>query len=87
MKEDDMHHIAVLIDRVVTNLDKPEVYTAVKEDVQTFCRQFDLYPSLNNSAPEVGKRVGETLGEAVHAVEDVIESVVDEVKAVFNPPK
>ncbi len=87
MKEDDMHHIAVLIDRVVTNLDKPEVYTAVKEDVQTFCRQFDLYPSLNNSAPEVGKRVGETLGEAVHAVEDVIESVVDEVKAVFKAPK
>lgn len=80
MVEDDMRHVARLIDRVVTNVGNEDVYRAVKEDVKHFCRQFPLYPSLNASADEVGKRIGETIDDAMNAVENVVKSVVDEVK-------
>ena len=80
MLEDDMRHIARLIDRVVSNHGKEEVYTAVKDDVKHFCRQFTLYPTLNLSREEIGKRIGETLDDAMNAVEKTIDSVIDEVK-------
>jgi glycine hydroxymethyltransferase len=46
MKEDDMRQIARFIDQVITNFGNEETYKSVKHDVQTFCRQFPLYPSL-----------------------------------------
>lgn len=85
MKEDDMRHIARLIDRVITNYGNEEVYTAVKEDVKHFCRQFELYPTLNYSPEEIGKRIGETIDDAVQGIEQTVKSVVEEVKNTFKP--
>ncbi|MEY2719211.1 MAG: glyA serine hydroxymethyltransferase [Bacteroidota bacterium] len=48
MKEDDMRQIARFIDRVISNFGSEENYKNVKHDVQTFCRQFPLYPSLTS---------------------------------------
>lgn len=84
MMEDDMRHIARLIDRVVTNHGNEDVYKAVKEDVKHFCRKFELYPSLNASADEIGKRVGESVDDALESVSKTVESVVDEVKGIFR---
>jgi glycine/serine hydroxymethyltransferase len=84
MKEDDMRHIARLIDRVITNHGKEEIYAAVKEDVKHFCRQFELYPTLNYSPEEIGKRIGETIDDAVEGIEQTVKSVVDEVKQTFK---
>ncbi len=85
MKEDDMRHIARLIDRVITNHGNEDVYHAVKEDVKHFCRQFELYPTLNYSPEEIGKRLGETIDDAVEGIEQTVKSVVDEVKNTFKP--
>ena len=82
MNEEDMRHMARLIDRVVSNVGKEDVYIAVKKDVKHFCRQFPLYPSLSNSPDERGKSIGETIDAAMNTVEGVIESVVDEVKGL-----
>jgi glycine hydroxymethyltransferase len=84
MNEDDMRHIARLLDRVITNVGKEDVYEAVKGDVKHFCRQFPLYPSLNNSPEEVAKRLGETIDAAIDTVERAVESVVDEVKGAVT---
>jgi glycine hydroxymethyltransferase len=84
MVEDDMRHIARLIDRVISNPTDATVHAAVKEDVKHFCRQFPLYPSLNASADEVGKRLGETIDKAIDTVEQAVDSVVDEVKDLFK---
>ena len=84
MGPDDMKHIATLIDRVITNIADESVHAAVKEDVQHFCRKFELYPSLNYSPDELGKRIGETIDEAVEEVEEAVKSVVDEVKGAFK---
>lgn len=84
MMEDDMRHIARLIDRVITNPTDATVHAAVKEDVKHFCRQFALYPSLNASADEIGKRIGETVDKAIDTVENAVDSVVDEVKDLLN---
>jgi glycine hydroxymethyltransferase len=46
MKETDMQDIAAMIDRVVTNVGKKEVYVAVRHDVEILCRRFPLYPEL-----------------------------------------
>lgn len=46
MKEKDMQDIAVLIDRVVTNVSKKDVYAAVRHDVEELCQRFPLYPEL-----------------------------------------
>ena len=46
MKEKEMQDIAVLIDRVVTNVSKKEVYAAVRHDVEELCQRFPLYPEL-----------------------------------------
>lgn len=82
MDEDDMRHIARLVDRVITNVGNTDVYAAVKEDVKHFCRQFPLYPTLNASTDEVGKRIGESIDDAMRSVEDAVKSVVDEVKNI-----
>jgi glycine hydroxymethyltransferase len=49
MMEDDMRQIARFIDRVISNFGNEDVYKQVKNDVQTFCRQFPLYPSLRTT--------------------------------------
>lgn len=49
MMEDDMRQIARFIDRVISNFGNEDVYRQVKNDVQTFCRQFPLYPSLRTT--------------------------------------
>ncbi|MFN5874925.1 MAG: serine hydroxymethyltransferase, partial [Ignavibacteria bacterium] len=48
MKEEDMRQIAHFIDRVISNFGSEDNYKNVKHDVQTFCRQFPLYPSLTS---------------------------------------
>lgn len=49
MKEDDMRQIARFIDRVISNVGSEDTYKNVKLDVQTFCRQFPLYPTLTSA--------------------------------------
>jgi glycine hydroxymethyltransferase len=49
MKEDDMRQIARFIDRVIGDVGNEDTYKNVKLDVQTFCRQFPLYPSLTSA--------------------------------------
>jgi glycine hydroxymethyltransferase len=85
MVEDDMRHIARLIDRVLTNVDDASVHAAVKEDVKHFCRKFPLYPSLNNSLEELTRRAGEGIDDAVHSLGDAVRSVIDEVRDTFRP--
>jgi glycine hydroxymethyltransferase len=46
MKEKEMREIAGLIDRVVTNVGKRDVYAAVRQDVEQLCLRFPLYPEL-----------------------------------------
>jgi glycine hydroxymethyltransferase len=83
MVEDDMRHIARLIDRVITNHTDASVHHSVKEDVKTFCRRFTLYPSLGRtSLDELGRRVGESVDGAIEAVESTLKSVVDEIKNI-----
>ncbi len=84
MKEDDMRHIARLINDVLVNVDDASVHAAVKEDVKTFCRKFPLYPSLNNSLDELSHRAGETIGKAIDTVEETVKSVIDEVRGGFS---
>jgi glycine hydroxymethyltransferase len=43
MKEDEMRHIVGLIDRVLKNLGREEVYRSVFAEVQELCRKFPLY--------------------------------------------
>ena len=83
--EDDMRHIARLIDRVITNVGTEDVYEAVKGDVKHFCRQFPLYPSLNNSIDEVGKRIGEAIEGAADSFAGTVQSIVDEVNKAIKP--
>jgi glycine hydroxymethyltransferase len=40
MKAREMSQIAVLIDKVLQNLEKPEVFEEVRKDVRTLCRKF-----------------------------------------------
>jgi len=49
MKEDDMRQIARFINRVISNFGNEDEYKSIKHDVQTFCRQFPLYPSLTSA--------------------------------------
>lgn len=84
MTEDDMRHMASLIDRVVSHHGSEDVYKAVKEDVKNFCRQFPLYPSLDHSPTELARRAGETLGAAIEGVETIVASVVDEVRTIVK---
>jgi hypothetical protein len=63
----------------VSNVGSEDVYEAVKADVKHFCRQFPLYPSLNYSVDEVGKRIGEAIEHAADSVADTVKSIVDEV--------
>jgi glycine hydroxymethyltransferase len=46
MKESDMETVAAFIDKVLMNADDESVIKAVKGDVQTFMKQFPLYPEL-----------------------------------------
>jgi glycine hydroxymethyltransferase len=46
MKEKEMAEIAILIDRVITNIGKLDVYAAVRKDVESLCLGFPLYPEL-----------------------------------------
>jgi len=43
MKEDDMRHIADLIDKVVSNIDNEDVHKQVKQEVKEFAGSFPLY--------------------------------------------
>jgi len=47
MKEPEMEQIAGLIDEVITNIGKKDVYTSVAARVEALCTQFPLYPDLN----------------------------------------
>jgi len=48
MKEKEMAIIAALIDRVVMNPGKPEITAAVRNEVESLCLRFPLYPELQN---------------------------------------
>ncbi len=43
MKEPEMEKIAILIDKVISNLGDEEVYSQVKEEVLELCQKFPLY--------------------------------------------
>jgi glycine hydroxymethyltransferase len=43
MKEPEMEKIAVLIDKVISNLGKEDVYAQVKQEVMELCKKFPLY--------------------------------------------
>lgn len=53
MKEPDMQYIAGLIDEVLTNIGKEEVYTSVARRVEEHCMKFPLYPELLTQYPAV----------------------------------
>jgi glycine hydroxymethyltransferase len=48
MKEAEMEHIGDLINEVVTNMGRKDVYTAVAKKVEGLCARFPLYPELRN---------------------------------------
>lgn len=84
MREDDMRHIARLIDRVLNNIGDTAVYAAVKEDVKHFCRQFPIYPSLDHTFTESTKKLEESIGSVLEGVGDFVESVGDEVRNIIS---
>ncbi|MBS1536954.1 MAG: serine hydroxymethyltransferase [Bacteroidetes bacterium] len=84
MREDDMRHIARLIDRVLNNVGNVEVYTAVKEDVKHFCRQFPLYPTIDHSFEESTKRIEESIGTMLDGVGKFMQSVGEEIQNVVG---
>jgi glycine hydroxymethyltransferase len=47
MKEGEMISIAGLIDHVITNIGKKEIYGKVREEIFELCSHFPLYPELN----------------------------------------
>ena len=47
MQEPEMEQIAGLIDEVITNIGKKDVYTSVAARVEALCKRFPLYPDLN----------------------------------------
>lgn len=49
MKEPEMDRIAGLIDKVITNLDKPGILKSVHTEVETLCAAFPLYPEIGRS--------------------------------------
>lgn len=49
MKEPEMDRIAGLIDKVITNLDKPGIFKSVHTEVETLCAAFPLYPEIGRS--------------------------------------
>ncbi|MBI3259788.1 MAG: serine hydroxymethyltransferase, partial [Ignavibacteriae bacterium] len=84
MREDDMRHIARLIDRVLTNIGNTEVYDAVKEDVKHFCRQFPIYPSLDHTFTENTKKIEAGIGSVLDGVGNFVESVEDEIRNIVG---
>lgn len=46
LKEDDMRHIAELIDRVITNIDNASVHEEVREEVKRFTSKFPLHQKM-----------------------------------------
>lgn len=84
MKEDDMRHIARLIDRVLTNVGDEEIYAAVKSDVKSLCGGFPIYPELNFSYEENAKRFEESMENIAKGVGELMKSVGDELQNVFR---
>jgi glycine hydroxymethyltransferase len=46
MKEPEMSEVAALIDRVLTNIGKTDLYASVAREVEMLCSRFPLYPEL-----------------------------------------
>jgi glycine hydroxymethyltransferase len=46
MKEAEMEEVGRLIDTVIANIGKADVYRSVSGQVETLCRRFPLYPEL-----------------------------------------
>ncbi|MEO6818436.1 MAG: serine hydroxymethyltransferase [Ginsengibacter sp.] len=46
MKEDDMHVVVDMMDKVLMNIDNEDTIQSVKTDVKEFMKQFPLYPEL-----------------------------------------
>jgi glycine hydroxymethyltransferase len=46
MKEEEMKHIARLIDTVIRNMGDEKVISGVREQVKELCEQFPLYPEI-----------------------------------------
>ncbi|GJQ21983.1 MAG: serine hydroxymethyltransferase [Bacteroidia bacterium] len=49
MKEPEMDRIAGLIDKVIQNIDKPDIFKSVHAEVETLCAAFPLYPEIGRS--------------------------------------
>lgn len=84
MREDDMRHIARLIDRVLTNVGDTAVYAAVKEDVKHFCREFTLYPTIDHSVAESAKKIEEGVGHIMEGVGKFMQSVGEELQQAMK---
>lgn len=84
MREDDMRHIARLIDRVLTNVGDTAVYAAVKEDVKHFCREFSLYPTIDHSFAESAKKIEEGVGHIMEGVGKFMQSVGEELQQAMK---
>jgi glycine hydroxymethyltransferase len=85
MKEDDMRHIARLIDRVLTNVGNEEVYKTVKADVKHLCSGFPIYQNLNFSYEENTRRIEESVEHIAHGVGEFMKSVGEELQQAFRP--
>jgi glycine hydroxymethyltransferase len=85
MKEDDMRHIARLIDRVLTNVGKDDVYAAVKQDVKHLCSGFPIYPPLNHSYEESARRIEEGVEHLAQGIGQFMKSVGEEIQQTFRP--
>ncbi len=48
MKESEMEHIGDLINEVITNIGKHDVYKSVAQRVEELCSRFPLYPELQH---------------------------------------
>ena len=53
MKEEEMRLIARLISRVVSNMNDPKVIEEVRQEVNSLCEQFPLYPELRSELYEL----------------------------------
>lgn len=84
MKEDDMRHIAKLIDHVINNIDNAEVHTAVKHDVRNLCSGFPLYADLLNPLGANTHGVEVKADNLADRIDNFIDSVGDEIRNTFQ---
>lgn len=46
IKEEHMETVVAMIDKVLMNVDDPNIVTSISKEVKEFMQQFPLYPEL-----------------------------------------